>query len=67
MLIKTATWHFMGKEMGKGMLQAIGGVLVYVIVVWIVISSVFPRITEVAAKAIALKSPGLYNFVEEKP
>ena len=57
----------MGKEMAKGMLQAIGGILIYILVVWVVITKYFKRSEDKnhLKTALYIKSPGMFNILQK--
>lgn len=50
---------FVMKEIGKGALQAIGSLTVYLLVLWLVFSKLLKNSNGLIARALAMKAPGL--------
>jgi hypothetical protein len=55
------TLKFVGKEISKGLLQATGGIALYLLVFWFILSKYFK--TDRLETALYAKTPGLYNLV----
>ncbi len=59
--------RFAGKEMSKGALQAIGSIVIYVLVLWAVYSNFFsPNSRDTLDTALRLKAPGMSRVVDRQ-
>jgi hypothetical protein len=51
---------FVGKELAKGALNAVGGIIIYALAMWVILSNVLgARETATIHQAIQMRTPGL--------
>ena len=57
--------RYASREMGKGALQAVGSIVIYVLVLWLLLSKLLPpEDKDRLSAALAMKSPQVGRFIE---